>query len=89
MTKPVPMDTPNSLTILLLNKAPYFEVMNMLPNVWKTQISRHNKRFFDGAHLTNVGKKIRITKKTQLYIANSIWNNKVDKYNGGGKVLAS
>ena len=83
------MDTQNSLTIMLLNKAPCFEVMNMLPNVWKTQISRHNKRFFDGTHLTNVGKKTQITEKTQLYNANSIWYNKINKYNAAVKVLAS
>ncbi len=66
------MGTQNSLTILLQKKTPYVEVMNILPNVSKTRISRYNKRFFAGANLTHVGKKNQITEKTQLYNANSI-----------------
>ena len=73
------MNTQNSSQILFQKKTPYFEVMNILPNVSKTRISRHNKRFFDGANHTHVGKMNRITEKTQLYNANSIWNNKIDR----------
>ena len=73
------MGTQSSLTILLQKKTPYVEVMNILSNVSKTIISRYDNRFFDGANLTHVGKMNRITEKTQLYNANSIWNDKIDR----------
>lgn len=57
------MDTQNSLTILLQKKTPYSEVMNILPNVSKVTISRYNKRFFDGANPTHIGKRIESPKK--------------------------
>jgi hypothetical protein len=72
MTKSLPMDTQNSLMIRLQKRTPCSEVINILPKVSKTIISRYNKRFFDGVNLTHVGKKNPITEETQLYNANSI-----------------
>ena len=89
MTKPLPMDSQNSLKVLLQKKMPYSEIMKILPNISKTTISNYNKKFFGGANPSGVGKKSQITKKTQQYITNSILNGKMDGPKAAVKFLAS
>ena len=63
MTKPLSMDTQNSLKVLLQKKTPYSEIMEILPNVSKTAISDYNKKFFGGAKPTRLERKPKVTEK--------------------------
>ena len=63
--------------------------MKILPKVSKTTISDYNKKFFGGAKPTRLGRKPKVTEKTQLYITNSIRNERMDGPKGAVKFLAS
>ncbi|KAG2211748.1 hypothetical protein INT46_010609 [Mucor plumbeus] len=89
MTKPISSETQNALKVLLQKKTPYSQIIKILPNISKSIIGNHNKKFSGGAQHTNVGRVSKIFAKTQRYIATSIRNGKMDGPKGAVRFLSS
>ncbi|KAG2191415.1 hypothetical protein INT46_008104 [Mucor plumbeus] len=89
MTKPISSETQNALKVLLQKKTPYSQIIKLLPNISKSIIGNHNKKFSGGAQHINVGRVSKISGKTQRYIATSIRNGRMDGPKGAVRFLAS
>ncbi|KAG2196738.1 hypothetical protein INT46_004656 [Mucor plumbeus] len=85
MTKALPIDTQNSLKLLLQQNTPYSQIMKQLPNVSKGTISNYKQKLFKVVKPTHPGRTPKVTKNTQQYIANTSQN--VSMTNDGVKKM--